>query len=91
ISSATLTAEELAASAREHWNIENGLHWKLDVGMKEDDCRIRRNGAPEIMAGVRHVAVNRLQSETSFKKGVRAKQMKANRNTDYLEKVIFGK
>jgi len=33
--------------------------------------------------------VNRLQSETSFKKGVRAKQMKANRNTDYLEKVIF--
>lgn len=41
--------------------------------------------------GVRHVAVNRLQSDISFKKGVRAKQMKANRDTYYLEKVIFGK
>lgn len=91
ISSAALTAEALAGSAREHWGIENGLHWKLDVGMKEDDCRIRRNGAPEIMAGVRHIAMNRLQSEMTFKKGVRAKQMKANRNPDYLETVIFGK
>jgi predicted transposase YbfD/YdcC len=81
----------LAVSAREHWSIENGLHWKLDVGMKEDDCRIRRNGVPETMAGVRLVAINRLQSDTTFEKGVRAKQMKANRNTDYLEKVIFGK
>ena len=91
ISSAMLTAEELACSAREHWGIENGLHWKLDVGMKEDACRIRRDGAPEIMAGVRHVAMNQLQSEDTFKKGIRAKQMKASRNTDYLEKVIFGK
>ncbi|MPY24477.1 hypothetical protein [Shewanella sp. YLB-07] len=71
--------------------IENGLHWKLDVGMKEDDCRIRRDGAPEIMAGVRHVTMNQLQSEDIFKKGNRAKQMKASRNTDYLERVIFGK
>lgn len=91
ISSAKLLPEELASSAREHWGIENGLHWKLDVGMKEDDCRIRRDGAPEIMAGVRHIAMNQLQSEKSFKKGVRAKQMKANRNTDYLEKVMFNK
>ncbi|MDB2387165.1 ISAs1 family transposase [Shewanella sp.] len=91
ISSAKLLPEELASSAREHWRIENGLHWKLDVGMKEDDCRIRRDGAPEIMAGVRHIAMNQLQSEKSFKKGVRAKQMKANRNTNYLEKIMFNK
>jgi predicted transposase YbfD/YdcC len=70
---------------------KNGLHWKLDVVMKEDDCRIRSNGAPEIIAGVRHIAMNRLQSEMTFKKGVRAKQMKGNRNPGCLEIVIFGK
>ena len=90
ISSAILSAEQLASSAREHWLIENGLHWKLDVGMNEDSCRIRREGAPEVFAGVRHIAMNRLKSETSFKKGVRAKQMKANRSPQYLEKVLFG-
>lgn len=90
ISSASLTAEQLASSAREHWGIENSLHWKLDVGMNEDSCRIRRDGAPEIFAGVRHIAMNRLKSETTFKKGVRAKQMKAGRSIPYLEKVLFG-
>ncbi|NMH63634.1 ISAs1 family transposase [Shewanella sp. SHSM-M6] len=88
---AQLSAKELARAARTHWGIENSLHWKLDVGMREDDCRIRREGAAEVMAGVRHIAINQLQSETSFKKGVRAKQMKACRNTAYLEKVLFRK
>ena len=63
--------------------------WKLDVAIKEGGCRIRRNGTPEIMSDVRHVAVNRLQSETSFKKGVRAKQMKANRNTNHLKSLFW--
>ena len=38
ISSAELTAEELATAARSHWAIEGKLHWKLDVAMNEDDC-----------------------------------------------------
>ncbi|AXT32337.1 transposase family protein [Pseudoalteromonas tunicata] len=37
-----LTAKELASSARQHWQIGNGLHWRLDAGFKEDECRIRR-------------------------------------------------
>ncbi|CAH5292433.1 hypothetical protein AI2839V1_2451 [Enterobacter cloacae] len=41
ISSANLTAEKFARSIREHWAIENRLHWCLDTAMNEDDCRIR--------------------------------------------------
>lgn len=88
ISSAHLTAEELAVSARQHWQIENGLHWRLDVGFREDGCRIRREGAASVFAGLRHIAFNHLKAETSFKKGMPAKQKKAMRSTDYLEKVL---
>ncbi len=60
ISSAELTAEKFAHAAREHWAIENKLHWKMDVAMREDDCRIRRGNAAEMLTGFRHMAVNML-------------------------------
>jgi predicted transposase YbfD/YdcC len=91
ISSANLSAQRLAEATRAHWHIENSLHWCLDVAMNEDGCRIRRDGAAEVFAGVRHIALNLLKKETSFNKGVRAKQLKAARNESYLEKVLNSK
>ncbi|WP_343105184.1 ISAs1 family transposase, partial [Escherichia coli] len=41
ISSADLTAEKFATAIRNHWHVENKLHWRLDVVMNEDDCKIR--------------------------------------------------
>ena len=67
ISSAELSAEKLAQATREHWFIENKLHWKLDVAMGEDDCRIRRGDASEILADFRHIALNLLKNEKNFK------------------------
>ena len=56
ISSANLTAEKFARSIREHWEIENRLHWCLDTAMNEDGCRIRRGNAalifPPAVSGV---------------------------------------
>ncbi|ENS3279194.1 ISAs1 family transposase, partial [Escherichia coli] len=37
ISSATLTAKELLEATRAHWSVENQLHWRLDMGMREDE------------------------------------------------------
>ena len=45
VSSAKLTAQEVAEAIRAHWQIEVQLHWKLDVAMREDECRIRRGDA----------------------------------------------
>ena len=47
ISSLSLTAQEIARIIRGHWGIENQLHWVLDVQFNEDDCRIRKDYAPE--------------------------------------------
>ena len=90
ISSAELTAEELAIAVRSHWAIEGKLHWKLDVAMNEDDCRIRRGNAAEMLAGFRHVAVNMLNNTKSFKAGLKRKQKKAAMSTKYLSEVLEG-
>ena len=90
ISSAVLTAADLANAARSHWAIENKLHWKLDVAMNEDDCRIRRKNAAEMLSGFRHVAVNMLNNTKTFKAGLKRKQKKAAMSTRYLSEVLAG-
>ncbi|MFV8423387.1 ISAs1 family transposase, partial [Vibrio parahaemolyticus] len=67
ISSADLTPERFADAVRGHWEIENRLHWVLDVTMNEDACQIYRGNAAELLAGIRHMALNMLRLETSRK------------------------
>lgn len=88
ITSKDLNARELADAARQHWFIETKLHWCLDVGMNEDACRIRRGMASENLAGIRHIAMNYLKSETSFKAGIKRKQKKAGMMDSYLATVL---
>lgn len=90
ISSAQLTSKELLEASRAHWSIESQLHWRLDVGMREDECRIRREQAGENFAAIRHIALNLLSADTSFKAGIKRKQKRAGRNNDYLSRVLAG-
>ena len=89
ISSANLTAEKFAAGVREHWDVENGLHYKLDVAMNEDDCRVRTGAAPEMLASVRRLAINMLNN-CNAKGGVRRKMKRAALSTRFLEDVLKG-
>ncbi|MCU6365735.1 ISAs1 family transposase, partial [Escherichia coli] len=61
--SADLTAEKFATAIRNHWHVENKLHWRLDVVMNEDDCKIRRGNAAELFSGIRHIAINILTND----------------------------
>lgn len=45
---------------RDHWAIENQMHWPLDVVFDEDDARSRKNYAPENLAVIRRIALNML-------------------------------
>ena len=88
ISSLKPDAKTLAHARRGHWNQENQLHWCLDVTFREDDSRIRAGHAPENMATARHIALNLLQQETTCKKGIRGKRLKASWNEKYFKKVL---
>ena len=67
ISSAELDAKSLLTAAREHWSVENNLHWQLDVSMNEGACRVRQKNSTENLATVRHVALNLLKQMVLLK------------------------
>ena len=90
ISSAELNAKKLLESTRAHWSIENQLHWRLDVGMREDECQIIRGAGAENLAVCRHIAMNLLTADTSFKAGIKRKQKRAGRNNEYLTQILAG-
>ena len=46
---------------RLHWGVENGLHWSLDVGMNEDQCRIRVQHGAENFSRLRRITLNKLR------------------------------
>jgi len=88
ISSLTANAEEALRCVRGHWAIENQLHWCLDIGFREDDCRVREAKSAENLATLRHIGINLLKQETSCKRGIEAKRKKAGWDDSYLLKVL---
>lgn len=88
ISSAVLSAEDFAQSVRSHWDVENRLHWVLDVAFREDACKINRGHSANNLATLRHVAANQLRRETTKKAGIRRKQRMAAMDIEYMERVI---
>jgi len=56
-----ITPQAALKAVRQHWGIENTLHWVLDMSFNEDYSRIRKENAPHVMAIIRHIALNLLQ------------------------------
>jgi len=81
------TAEELATIIRGHWDVENGLHWVLDVIFREDRSRIREGHAGANFAMIRRVAASLLARAPGKGSGV-TKRLKAGWDDDYLFQVL---
>ena len=75
ISSALKSAKEFLDLTREHWGIENRLHWVLDVAFREDQCRVRSGYAAQNFATLRHIALNLLKKDKSMKGGIKSKRL----------------
>ena len=90
ISSMENCTEKLTEAVRSHWGIENSLHWVLDIAFREDECRIRKENAPENMAVLRHIALNLLKNEGSKRRSIKTKRLKAGWDNKYLVQVLQG-
>jgi predicted transposase YbfD/YdcC len=88
ISSLPPDAKQAAEVIRSHWGVENSLHWILDVAFGEDDLRVRVGQAPENLALVRKLTHNLLQQETTLKRGIKTKRLKAGWDRSYLLKIL---
>jgi hypothetical protein len=53
-------AERLSGLVRQHWAIENALHYVRDVTLGEDACRVRIGSAPQVLAALRNVVIHLL-------------------------------
>ncbi|MBI5671131.1 MAG: ISAs1 family transposase [Chloroflexi bacterium] len=88
ISSWRASARDFLQAIREHWQIENGLHWVLDIAFREDESRVRKDHAPQNLATLRHIALSLLKQDRSVKVGMAAKRKMAGWDNDYLLKVL---
>ena len=89
ISSKKATAAYFHQAAKVHWQIENNLHWVLDVTFSEDSSRVRINHAVENFALLRKIALN-LLSKNDSPGSIRGKRKIAGWNDDFLVKVLTG-
>lgn len=87
LSSLTLNADLLARAVREHWHVENRLHWILDVVFHEDLSRLRSGNGPQNMATVRHIALNLLRGATD-KHSLKVRRKSAAWDEAYLAALI---
>jgi predicted transposase YbfD/YdcC len=81
-------AARLNSVIRQHWGIENKLHWVLDVGFSEDLDRKRAGHSAQNFSLLNRIALNLLKQETTFKRGIKGKRLKAAWNHPYLLKLL---
>lgn len=82
-------AQRFAKAVRGHWGVENDLHWSLDISFREDESRIRERQAAENFTVLRHIALARLKHETTLKRGIKTKRLKAGWDEAYRAKLLF--
>jgi len=83
LSSLPSESPRIAAAIRQHWGIENSLHWTLDVTFGEDEwwCSLH---APHNLALLRRFAVNTLNRESTFKRSLKQKSKRAAMDDAYM-------
>ena len=75
----------LSDMIKNHWSIENKLHWVLDVHLKEDDDRKAEKKSAKAFAALRRMALNIVRAkDNQSKKSLRRKLKCAGWDHDYL-------
>ena len=82
ITSLNKDPERILNVARQHWSIENNLHWQLDVSFNEDNQRKKRNAAQNVSL-INKLALTLLKQDTS-KGSIKSKRKRAGWDNEFL-------
>lgn len=86
--SRAFSAPEVLRIVRQHWDIENGLHWSLDVVLDEDLARNRKDNGPANLAVLRRLALNVARAHPDTTTSLRLKLKRAGWNDDFLIELV---
>ena len=81
-------AARLNRVIRQHWGIENKLHWVLDVGFSEDASRKRAGHAAQNFSLLNRIALNLLKQDKSSTRGIKGKRLRAAWNNNCLLQLL---
>ena len=87
ITSLVLLAPQIGPMIRNHWTIENSLHWVLDMVFRDDECRVRTDNAPANLATLRRMAYNVMRTANT-KDSMRLRRKVAAWDDDFLVSLI---
>jgi len=86
--SQTYNRKEVLRIVRTHWDIENGLHWPLDVILDEDLARNRKDNGPANLAVLRRLALNVARAHPDQTGSLRGKLKRAGWNDAFLFELL---
>jgi predicted transposase YbfD/YdcC len=72
---------------RDHWAVENSLHWVLDMVFRDDECRLRTDHAPANFFTIKHIALNLIQRARS-KDSLRLRRKVAAWDDEFLASLL---
>ena len=87
IGSRQAKAKAYGRALRNHWGIENNLHWQLDVSFNEDKNRVSKRHGAENLALVRRLALSLLKQHPN-KRSIACKRLLAALDPAFLTEVI---
>ena len=88
ISSGRYNAEQVNNSVRQHWSIENNLHWSLDVIFKEDESLKKKGHSPKNYNIILKMALAMIDKEKSSKASKPVKRLNAAWDGNYRSKIF---
>lgn len=89
ISSLPADANHLARAVRDHWTVENRLHWCMDVAFADDQMRVRTRHAAHNLAILKHITLNLIRLDPVKRKGgIRARRFIAATSDRYRSELL---
>jgi predicted transposase YbfD/YdcC len=79
-----------ARAARDHWGVENSLHWSLDVTFAEDRSRVRTEHGPANLALLRRLSLSIIKQDTTSKYSLRSRRLIAGWDDEALLTFLRG-
>ena len=89
ITSLRLPAYLIGPIVRDHWSVENKLHWVMDMIFRDDECRVRTDHAPANFTTLKHMALNLIRRAPS-KDSIRLRRKVAAWDDNFLACIIAG-